>query len=44
MPDAELYAYSIENIGAFIPITLLSHYRERHGGKRGYLQMLSRFI
>ncbi len=31
--DVEMYAYSIENTGAFIPIALLSLYRGRHGKK-----------
>lgn len=33
--DRELYAYSIENVGAFIPIALLSLYRGRQGKKGG---------
>ncbi|MGO5116623.1 TraX family protein [Candidatus Avoscillospira sp. LCP25S3_F1] len=34
--DAEYYLLSIANVGAFLPILLLSFYRGRHGAKNGF--------
>lgn len=34
--DTEYYRYSLENVGAFIPIVLLSFYKGEHGAKSGF--------
>lgn len=34
--DWELYAYSVEYVGAFLPLLLLSRYTGRHGTSGGF--------
>ena len=36
LADLELYAYSIESVGAFLPPLLLSRYTGRHGTSGGF--------